>query len=104
MNFWTKNEVFEQCAKCNLNIIRYNGRLFLSWLQDVDDKWEKIKEQMVLRHHNEAESLNAVQKMDWEWKVNEITGGTSGGESVPLMDDLHIPMVHVSDDFDMSIS
>merc|ERR1719225_1399786 len=24
---------------------RYNGRLFLSWLQDVDDKWEKIKEQ-----------------------------------------------------------
>jgi len=82
---------------------RYNGRLFLSWLQDVDDKWEKIKEQMVLRHHNEAESLNAVQKMDWEWKVNEITGGTNG-EAVPLMDDLHIPMVHVSDDFDMSIS
>merc|ERR1711874_307675 len=35
---------------------RYNGRLFLSWLQDVDDKWERIKEQMVLRHHNEAES------------------------------------------------
>merc|ERR1712025_1498661 len=82
---------------------RYNGRLFLSWLQDVDDKWERIKEQMVLRHHNEAESLNAVQKMDWEWKVNEITGGT-GGEGLPLMDDLHIPMVHVSDDFDMSIS
>ena len=22
---------------------RYNGRLFLSWLQEVDDKWEKIK-------------------------------------------------------------
>merc|ERR1712203_235709 len=22
---------------------RYNGRLFLSWLQDVDDKWERIK-------------------------------------------------------------
>ena len=22
---------------------RYNGRLFLSWLQDVNDKWEKIK-------------------------------------------------------------
>lgn len=80
---------------------RYNGRLFLSWLQDVDDKWEKIKEQMVLRHHNEAESLNAVQKMDWEWKVNEITGAT-GGVGVPLMDDLRIPMVHVSDDFDMS--
>ena len=89
-------------------LFRYNGRLFLSWLQDVDDKWEKIKEQMVLRHHNEAESLNAVQKMDWEWKVDSLTNesGTNGGrgETMPLMDDLHIPMVHVSDDFDMSIS
>ena len=28
----------------NSNLIfRYNGRLFISWLQDVDDKWEKIK-------------------------------------------------------------
>ena len=26
---------------------RYNGRLFLSWLQDVDDKWEKIKVRLV---------------------------------------------------------
>jgi len=26
---------------------RYNGRLFLSWLQDVDDKWEKIKVSVV---------------------------------------------------------
>jgi hypothetical protein len=85
---------------------RYNGRLFLSWLQDVDDKWEKIKEQMVLRHHNEAESLNAVQKMDWEWKVNEILGGNAPGNDggLPQMDDLHIPMVHVSDDFDLSNS
>merc|ERR1712210_258151 len=82
---------------------RYNGRLFLSWLQDVDDKWEKIKEQMVLRHHNEAESLNAVQKMDWEWKVNEITGGT-GAEGVLKVDDLHIPMVNVSDEFDVGES
>lgn len=24
---------------------RYNGRLLLSWLQDVDDKWKKIKVQ-----------------------------------------------------------
>lgn len=27
---------------------RYNGRLFLSWLQDVDDKWEKIKVSVVV--------------------------------------------------------
>lgn len=22
---------------------KYNGRIFLSWLQELDDKWEKIK-------------------------------------------------------------
>lgn len=71
---------------------RYNGRLFLSWLQDVDDKWEKIKEAMLLRHHNEAESLHAVQRMDWDWKLKELG---------PCEDCPPVPMVHVSDDFDL---
>ncbi|XP_068216276.1 uncharacterized protein [Palaemon carinicauda] len=78
---------------------RYNGRLFLSWLQDVDDKWDKIKESMVLRHHNEAESLHAVQRMDWEWKLKEL--GEIDGNSRPHIDELNVPMVHVSDDFDL---
>ncbi|XP_015594985.1 uncharacterized protein LOC107267582 [Cephus cinctus] len=78
---------------------RYNGRLFLSWLQDVDDKWEKIKEAMLLRHHNEAESLHAVQRMDWEWKLKEV--GLCEFKARPQIDDLHVPMVHVSDDFDL---
>lgn len=30
---------------------RYNGRLFLSWLQDVDDKWEKIKVSIYFAYH-----------------------------------------------------
>ncbi|KAK5642897.1 hypothetical protein RI129_009064 [Pyrocoelia pectoralis] len=78
---------------------RYNGRLFLSWLQDVDDKWEKIKEHMLLRHHNEAESLHAVQKMDWEWKLKELN--LCDAKTTPTIDELHVPMVHVSDDFDL---
>ncbi|XP_054274382.1 ankyrin repeat domain-containing protein 11 [Macrosteles quadrilineatus] len=78
---------------------RYNGRLFLSWLQDVDDKWEKIKESMLLRHHNEAESLHAVQKMDWEWKMKEL--GLCEFKAKPVIEDSHVPMVHVSDDFDL---
>ncbi|XP_075229638.1 uncharacterized protein LOC142329167 isoform X4 [Lycorma delicatula] len=78
---------------------RYNGRLFLSWLQDVDDKWEKIKEAMLLRHHNEAESLHAVQKMDWEWKLKEL--GLCEFKARPTIEDSHVPMVHVSDDFDL---
>uniref|UniRef100_A0A1B6DE99 Ankyrin repeat domain-containing protein 12 n=1 Tax=Clastoptera arizonana TaxID=38151 RepID=A0A1B6DE99_9HEMI len=78
---------------------RYNGRLFLSWLQDVDDKWEKIKEAMLLRHHNEAESLHAVQKMDWEWKMKEL--GLCEFKAKPVIEESHVPMVHVSDDFDL---
>ncbi|XP_023244960.1 uncharacterized transmembrane protein DDB_G0289901 [Copidosoma floridanum] len=78
---------------------RYNGRLFLSWLQDVDDKWEKIKEGMLLRHHNEAESLHAVQRMDWEWKLKEVQ--LCEFKATPQIEDSHVPMVHVSDDFDL---
>ncbi|XP_014482395.1 PREDICTED: cell wall protein IFF6 isoform X4 [Dinoponera quadriceps] len=78
---------------------RYNGRLFLSWLQDVDDKWEKIKEGMVMRHHNEAESLHAVQRMHWEWKLKEV--GLCESKTTPQIEDVHVPIVHVSDDFDL---
>lgn len=78
---------------------RYNGRLFISWLQDVDDKWEKIKEAMVLRHHNEAESLHALQRMGWDevLKENELCDSTSK----PYIEEDHVPIVHVSDDFEL---
>ena len=63
---------------------------------------------MVLRHHNEAESLNAVQKLDWEWKMNEISTGSrdqSGtSSSFATIDDLYVPTVRVSDDFALSTS
>lgn len=50
---------------------------------------------MLLRHHNEAESLHVVQKMDWE----AISLGESQAKSV--IDEQHVPIVHVSDDFDL---
>ncbi|XP_001947275.1 ankyrin repeat domain-containing protein 12-like [Acyrthosiphon pisum] len=90
----------EQEEKKNRNTrSRYNGRLFLSWLQDVDDKWEKIKESLLLRHHNEAESLHAVQKMDWGWKLKELQLCTYSSE--PNIDEEHVPIVLVSDDLDL---
>ncbi|MPC17839.1 hypothetical protein E2C01_010706 [Portunus trituberculatus] len=46
-----------------------------------------IQEFMVLRHHNEAESLHAVQRMDWEWKLKEL--GDCDANSRPHIDDLH---------------
>lgn len=45
------------------------------------------------------------QKMDWEWKVKELSGvNPSANDYLPPIDDLHIPMVHVSDDFDLDRS
>lgn len=54
---------------------------------------------MLLRHHNEAESLHAVQKLDWGWKMKELA--LCDMKSSPVIDDICVPMVHVSDDFDL---
>lgn len=45
---------------------------FLNQLQEIDDKWAKIKKDMLVRHKNEADGLYAVQTLEWEWKVKEI--------------------------------
>ncbi|XP_059149695.1 ankyrin repeat domain-containing protein 11-like isoform X2 [Physella acuta] len=78
---------------------RYNGRQFISWIQDVDDKYEKIKQLLLMRHHHEAESLYAVQKLDWEWKMKEC--GLCDHKNTPVIDELHVPMVAVSDEFEL---
>ncbi|XP_036327504.1 ankyrin repeat domain-containing protein 12-like [Rhagoletis pomonella] len=78
---------------------RFNGRQLLSWLQDVDDKWDKIKEAMVLRHHNEAESLHAVQMMNWD--IEQKKHKLWDYKCETAIDKNHVPIVHVSDDFDL---
>ena len=78
---------------------RYNGRLFLSWLQDVNDKWDKIKDQMVKRQKREVESLVAIQKLSWEWKMKELN--LCDFKSTPIIEPSFIPMIRVEDDFDL---
>ncbi|GAB6020195.1 hypothetical protein CHUAL_002917 [Chamberlinius hualienensis] len=73
---------------------RFTGRHLLSWLQDIDDKWDKVKEAMLLRHHNEAESLHAAQILFWECKMQEL--GLCESKTAPVADAIHVPMVHVS--------
>ncbi|GIX84790.1 ankyrin repeat domain-containing protein 12 [Caerostris extrusa] len=80
---------------------RFNGRMFTSWLQDVDDKWKKLRyDAMLLRHHNEAESLHAVQKLAWGWKMKELA--MCDMKSSPVVEDIFVPIVHVSDDFKLA--
>lgn len=78
---------------------RYNGRLFLSWLQDVDDKWEKIKEETIKRQRRESESLFAVQKLDWEWKMKEL--GLCDFRATPTIERAFVPSVEVPRDFEL---
>lgn len=49
-----------------------NKAAFLNNLQDIDNKWAKIKDEMFVRHKNESDSLYAVQCLEWEWKAKEI--------------------------------
>lgn len=75
------------------------GRFKFFFQHFVSDFLVIFQEQMLVRHHNEAESLHAVQKMDWEWKMVEL--GLCAFKSRPVIPEQHVPIVHVSDDFDL---
>lgn len=66
---------------------------FLLQLQDIDDKWEKIRLEMLIRHKNEAESLNAVQKLEWEWKAKEI--GVCDVRTSLIIDNSFVPKLNI---------
>jgi hypothetical protein len=78
---------------------RANGRQLMQWLSDVDDKYEKIKESLLMRHHHEADSLHAVQKLEWEWKLHEVGyHHDTGIRDKPLaVDNIQVPMVDVNE-------
>ncbi|XP_075990515.1 uncharacterized protein LOC142986127 isoform X2 [Anticarsia gemmatalis] len=88
----------EQEEKRNAQRSRCNGRQINSWLQEVDDKWEKIKEGMLRRQHTEAQTLHAVQTMGWEWKLKEC--GICDYKTTPKIEPTHVPQIHVSN-FDL---
>ncbi|KAK3586736.1 hypothetical protein CHS0354_014767 [Potamilus streckersoni] len=92
------HEQADDCKEKNVRS-RYSSRQFLSWIQDVYDKYEKIKELLILRQKQEADCLYAVQKMEWEWKLIEI--GHCDHNSTPAIDELHVPLVQVTDNFDL---
>lgn len=52
---------------------------------------------MIIRHTNEAESLNAVQKMDWGWKMKEFSLCEYKVVN-PEIEELFVPMIDVSDE------
>ncbi|XP_052403757.1 ankyrin repeat domain-containing protein 12 isoform X2 [Carassius gibelio] len=81
---------------------RFNARQFMSWLQDVDDKFEKLKTCLLMRQQHEAAALNAVQRLEWQLKLQELDPATYKSTSIFEISEFYIPLVEVNDDFDLT--
>ncbi|CAN2389460.1 Ankyrin repeat domain-containing protein 11 [Pristimantis euphronides] len=78
---------------------RFNARQFLSWLQDVDDKYDRMKTCVLMRQQHEAAALNAVQRMEWQLKMQELDPTSHKSLCVNEVPSFYVPMVDVNDDF-----
>lgn len=67
--------------------------IFVNRLQEIDDKWDRIRNEMLIRHRNEAESLHAVQKLEWEWRTKEI--GLCDVRTTPVIDNILVPKLEI---------
>ncbi|XP_056127605.1 ankyrin repeat domain-containing protein 12 [Rhinichthys klamathensis goyatoka] len=81
---------------------RFNARQFMSWLQDVDDKFDKLKTCLLMRQQHEAAALNAVQRLEWQLKLQELDPATYKSTSIFEIPQFYIPLVEVNDDFDLT--
>lgn len=106
---------------------RFNARQFISWIQDVDDKYDRMKVTaasrtlpaffcparanandvpalshqtcLLMRQQHEAAALNAVQRMEWQLKVQELDPAVHKSLCVNEVPSFYVPMVDVNDDF-----
>ncbi|XP_078253613.1 ankyrin repeat domain-containing protein 12 isoform X2 [Rhinoraja longicauda] len=81
---------------------RFNARQFMSWLQDVDDKFDKLKTCLLMRQQHEAAALNAVQRLEWQLKLQELDPSSYKSLSIFEIPEFYIPLVDVNDDFDLT--
>ncbi len=66
-------------------------------LCDLEQKFQKLKDDLIKRQLHESDSLHAVQLMDWQSKlkqVNKILNINS--------DDVHVPIVTVNSKFELT--
>ncbi|KAG7277158.1 hypothetical protein CRUP_022621, partial [Coryphaenoides rupestris] len=72
---------------------RFNARQFMSWLQDTC---------LLMRQQHEAAALNAVQRLEWQLKLQELEPATYKCTSIFEIPEFYIPLVEVNDDFDLT--
>ncbi|XP_073535143.1 ankyrin repeat domain-containing protein 12 [Phyllobates terribilis] len=81
---------------------RFNARQFMSWLHDVDDKFDKLKTCLLMRQQHEAAALNAVQRLEWQLKLQELDPATYKSVSIYEIQEFYVPLVEVNDDFELT--
>ncbi|XP_029446863.1 ankyrin repeat domain-containing protein 12 isoform X2 [Rhinatrema bivittatum] len=81
---------------------RFNARQFMSWLQDVDDKFDKLKTCLLMRQQHEAAALNAVQRLEWQLKLQELDPAAYKSISIYEIQEFSVPLVDVNDDFELT--
>ncbi|XP_073407056.1 ankyrin repeat domain-containing protein 12 isoform X2 [Dendrobates tinctorius] len=81
---------------------RFNARQFMSWLHDVDDKFDKLKTCLLMRQQHEAAALNAVQRLEWQLKLQELDPATYKSVSIYEIQEFSVPLVEVNDDFELT--
>jgi hypothetical protein len=58
-----------------------------------------FQELLILRQKQEADSLYAYQRLEWEWRLKELS--MCDRNVIPEIDELHVPLVTVQDNFDL---
>ncbi|KAM4706169.1 ankyrin repeat domain-containing protein 12 [Rhinophrynus dorsalis] len=81
---------------------RFNARQFMSWLHDVDDKFDKLKTCLLMRQQHEAAALNAVQRLEWQLKLQELDPATYKSVTIYEIQEFYVPLVEVNDDFELT--
>ncbi|KAJ1200378.1 hypothetical protein NDU88_004202 [Pleurodeles waltl] len=81
---------------------RFNARQFMSWLQDVDDKFDKLKTCLLMRQQHEAAALNAVQRLEWQLKLQEMDPASYKSVTIYDIQEFYVPLVDVNDDFELT--
>ena len=80
-------------------------------LNELKSKFQKLKDDLIKRQLHESDSLHAVQKMDFESIVRDVTNkykilangvkNATNRLSTFKLNDIHVPIVHVNNKFEL---
>lgn len=77
-----------------------------SFLKDDDesnnDLPSVLQTCLLMRQQHEAAALNAVQRLEWQLKLQELDPATYKSTSIFEIPEFYIPLVEVNDDFDLT--